>query len=76
MNRIAESLARELDEAMHKDLLKTITDLEHFVFSTSKPYQNAAQQRLDKILKTQEKISQVEKKLQALQVEIQNIRSS
>lgn len=76
MSRIAKSLARELDEAMQKDLSKTIGDLENFVVATSKPYQDAAQQRLDKILETQEKISQVEKKLLALQVEIQNIRLS
>ncbi|CAM8923161.1 unnamed protein product [Rhodiola kirilowii] len=76
VNRIAESLARELDNAMQKDLSKAITDMENFAAITSKPYQDAAQHRLDKALQTQEEISQVEKKLQALQMEIQNLHFS
>uniref|UniRef100_A0A7N0SYC6 G domain-containing protein n=1 Tax=Kalanchoe fedtschenkoi TaxID=63787 RepID=A0A7N0SYC6_KALFE len=76
VNRIAESLARELDEAMQKDLAKAISDLENFVAVTSKPYKNAAQRRIDEVQETQERISQVEKKLQALQIEIQNLHVS
>ncbi|CAM8925635.1 unnamed protein product [Rhodiola kirilowii] len=61
---------------MQKDLSKAITDMENFAAITSKPYQDAAQHRLDKALQTQEEISQVEKKLQALQMEIQNLHFS
>ncbi|OVA06676.1 Thiamine phosphate synthase [Macleaya cordata] len=76
VRRTADAVARELQEAMQKDLLQNIEDLENFVKFISKPYQDAAQQRVDRSLKTQEELTTVQKKLQTLQNEIQNLHIS
>ncbi|KAK2976286.1 hypothetical protein RJ640_019769 [Escallonia rubra] len=72
VKRTADALARELEEAMEKDLLETTESLENFVKLIGKPYQDSAQSRLDKLLRTQDELTHVEEKLKALQVEIQN----
>lgn len=73
VNRIADGLAREVEDAMQKDLLETTGNLGNFVETIGKPYQDAAQQRLDKLLEIQDELSNVEKKLRTLQIEIQNL---
>ena len=72
VNRIADGLAREVEEAMQKDLMKTVGNVENFVRTIGKPYQDAAQKRLDKLLELQEELSNVDKKLRTLRIEIQN----
>uniref|UniRef100_A0A5B7C242 Dynamin N-terminal domain-containing protein n=1 Tax=Davidia involucrata TaxID=16924 RepID=A0A5B7C242_DAVIN len=72
----ADALARELEEAMQKDLLETTENLENFVKLIGKPYQELAQQRVDKLLETQDELTNVEEKLKALQIEIQNLHLS
>ncbi|KAJ9171956.1 hypothetical protein P3X46_015250 [Hevea brasiliensis] len=74
--RIADGLAREVEEAMQKDLLETAANLENFVKTIGKPYQDASQQRLDNLLKVQNELSDVKEKLRTLQVEIQNLHVS
>lgn len=69
---IADTVEQEIVEAMQKDLLMTIKNMEDFVSLVGKPYEEAAQQRLDKLLDTQEQLTIIEKKLQTLQVELQN----
>ncbi|KAF8394426.1 hypothetical protein HHK36_020634 [Tetracentron sinense] len=76
VKRTADALARELEESMQKDLLETIENLKNFVKLTSKPYQVAAQHRLDSLLEIQEELTTVEKQLQTLQIEIQNLHIS
>lgn len=76
VNRIADDLAREVEDAMQKDLFETIDSLEKFVKDIGKPYQDAAQNKLDKLLETQDELSDAQKKLQILQVEIQNLHVS
>ncbi|CAI0448911.1 unnamed protein product [Linum tenue] len=73
VNKIADGLALEVEEAMQKDLSKTVNSLENFVKTIGKPYQDAAQERLDKVLALQSEISSVENKMRTLQVEIQNL---
>ncbi|CAL1382954.1 unnamed protein product [Linum trigynum] len=73
VNKIAVGLALEVEEAMQKDLSETVKNLEKFVKTIGKPYQDAAQERLDKVLVLQSKISKVENKIRTLQVEIQNL---
>lgn len=73
VNKTAEALARELDEAMQKDLMDSITSLESFVKLLGKPYQDAAQETVDRLTGIQDELSSVEKRLQILQVEIQSI---
>lgn len=76
VTRVADALARDLEEAMQKDLSETINKLENYVKIISKPYQDAAQQRLDSLLEIQKELSDTEKKLQKLQIEIQNLHVS
>ncbi|KAK3019606.1 hypothetical protein RJ639_005025 [Escallonia herrerae] len=72
VKRTADALARELEEAMEKDLLETTESLENFVKLIGKPYQDSAQSGLGKLLRTQDELTHIEEKLKALQIEIQN----
>lgn len=72
----ADTLAYELEEAMKKDLTETIENLDAFVKVLSKPYQDEAQNRLNRLGKIQEELSNTEKKLRTLQIEIQNLHVS
>ncbi|KAG1331796.1 putative transmembrane GTPase FZO-like, chloroplastic [Cocos nucifera] len=76
VRRVADSLAREFEDAMEKDLEHSTEKLTHFVEIVSKPYQVAAQQRIDQLLTTQGELENVEQRLQALKVEIQNLHAS
>ncbi|XP_026456540.1 probable transmembrane GTPase FZO-like, chloroplastic [Papaver somniferum] len=76
VRRTADAVARELEEDMRKDLLQNIEDLDNFVKSISKPYQDAAQQRIESLSKTQEELTGIQKKLQNLQFKIQNLHVS
>ncbi|KAJ4968941.1 hypothetical protein NE237_015642 [Protea cynaroides] len=76
VKRTADALARELEEAMQKDLLQTIENLESFVKLISKPYQDEAQHRLDNFLEIQGELTSVEGKLKSLEIEIQNLHLS
>lgn len=71
VSRIADVLAREIEEAMEKDLTDNIKNLENFVTLMGKPYKDAAQDRLDKSMQIQDELTNIEKKLQTLQIEIQ-----
>ncbi|MCL7038402.1 hypothetical protein MKW94_010241, partial [Papaver nudicaule] len=76
VRRTADAVARELEEDMRKDLLQNTKDLDNFVNSISKPYQDSAQQRIDSLSKTQEELTGMQKKLQNLQFKIQNLHVS
>ncbi|KAI5597175.1 hypothetical protein BDE02_02G050300 [Populus trichocarpa] len=76
VNRIADGLAGEVEEAMQKDLMETVGNLENFVKTIGKPYQDAAQKRLGKLLDLQEELSNVDKKHRTLRIEIQNVHVS
>ncbi|XP_062144276.1 probable transmembrane GTPase FZO-like, chloroplastic isoform X1 [Alnus glutinosa] len=73
VRRSADAMASELEEAMQKDLLEAINNVENFVNIVSRPYQDAAQHRLDKLLEIDQELSDVEKEMQGLQSEIQNL---
>ncbi|TKY52619.1 transmembrane GTPase FZO [Spatholobus suberectus] len=72
----ADTLAYELEEAMKKDLTEAIANLDTYVKVLSKPYQDEAQNRLNRLVEIQEELSNVEKKLRTLQIEIQNLHVS
>ncbi|KAL5068216.1 hypothetical protein RYX36_019103 [Vicia faba] len=72
----ADTLAYELEEAMKRDLTEAIENLDTNVRVIGKPYQDQAQNRLNKLVEIQEEISNIEKKLRTLQVEIQNLHVS
>ena len=73
---IADAVGQEIEEAMQKDLSATIKNMDDFVALIGKPYEEAAQQKLDNLLGTQEQLVDIEKKLQALQIELQNLHLS
>lgn len=73
MKRTADSFSRKLEEAMEKDLLETTTSLTNFVALVGKPYQETAQDRVNKLLGTLDELAAIEKKLETLQIEIQNL---
>ena len=60
---------------MEKDLLEATQNLENFVKLIGKPYQDLAKHRLDELLKMEEKLTNAEKKLETLRIEIQNLHS-
>ncbi|KAF3436303.1 hypothetical protein FNV43_RR23395 [Rhamnella rubrinervis] len=76
VKRTADGLARELEEAMQKDLLEAIENMEKFVDIVAEPYQEVAQHKLEKLRGIQNELSNVEKGLQTLQVDIQNLHVS
>lgn len=76
VKRTADGLARELEEAMQKDLLETTRNVEDFVKLIGKPYQVRAQNRLDELLATAEELTIIEKKLKSLRIDIQNLHVS
>lgn len=76
VKKTADALARELEEAMQKDLSEALDNVESFVKVIAKPYQDAAQNKIEKLLAIQAEISNIEKELQRLQVEIQNLHVS
>ncbi|XP_068658902.1 probable transmembrane GTPase FZO-like, chloroplastic isoform X2 [Aristolochia californica] len=73
VKRVADSLARELEEAMLKDFSQAIEDLQHFVEFIGQPYQEAAQDKLNRLVDVQEELSNVDKKTKAIQIEVQNL---
>ena len=73
VRKSADALATELEEAMQKDLLEAIDNIESFVKIVAQPYQDAAQQRVDRLLEIQHEISDVEEEIQTLNGEIQNL---
>ncbi|CAH9081216.1 unnamed protein product [Cuscuta europaea] len=73
VKRAADGLARQIEEAMRKDLLETTLYLEELVRVISKPYQEAAQHKLDKLSATADELAKIETKLKTLQSEIQNL---
>lgn len=76
VKRKADTLAYELEEAMKKDFTEAIGNLDTFVKVLSKPYQEQVQNRLDKLGEIQKELSDIDKKLRTLQIEIQNLHVS
>ncbi|KAK4493513.1 hypothetical protein RD792_005559 [Penstemon davidsonii] len=76
VRRTADALARQLEEAMQKDVLETTNSLNDFVTLIGKPYQDIAQDRVNKLLDTLAELTAIGKELQTLQIEIQNFHVS
>ncbi|KAK7277640.1 hypothetical protein RJT34_22655 [Clitoria ternatea] len=76
VKRKADTLAYELEEAMKRDFTEALENLDSFVKVLSKPYQVEAQNRLNRLVAIQEELSNVEKKLRTLQIDIQNLHVS
>ncbi|KAK6141402.1 hypothetical protein DH2020_024850 [Rehmannia glutinosa] len=76
VRRTVDALARELEEAMQKDLLETTNSLNSFVTLIGKPYQEIAQDRVNKLLGTLDELKAIEGQIETLQIEIQNLHVS
>lgn len=76
VNKVADALAQQLEDAMQKDLSDATNNLVNFVNIVAKPYREEAQLRLDRLLGIQKELSDIRSRLQLLQVEIDNIHVS
>uniref|UniRef100_A0A0E0DR34 G domain-containing protein n=1 Tax=Oryza meridionalis TaxID=40149 RepID=A0A0E0DR34_9ORYZ len=76
IGKAAEKLSSKVDEAIQQDISRSANQLVHFVETVSKPYQDACQQKIDWLQGVQGELSTVERKLQTLKVEIQNLHES
>ncbi|GAB4840767.1 hypothetical protein Ancab_021529 [Ancistrocladus abbreviatus] len=72
VKRIADAVRHEVEEAMQNDLAEAIENVEKYVQVIAKPYQEATQERVDQLLEIEGELENVEKKLQSLQIELQN----
>ncbi|XP_010474935.1 PREDICTED: probable transmembrane GTPase FZO-like, chloroplastic isoform X1 [Camelina sativa] len=73
VNKVADALAQQLEDAMQKDLSDATNNLVNFVNIVAKPYREEAQLRLDHLLGIQKELSDIRSKLQLLQVDIDNL---
>ncbi|KAJ4867877.1 FZO-like [Raphanus sativus] len=73
VNKVADALAQQLEDAMQKDLSEATNNLVNFVNIVAKPYREEAQLRLDRLLGIQKELSDIRSKLQLLKVEIDNL---
>ncbi|GMH02685.1 hypothetical protein Nepgr_004524 [Nepenthes gracilis] len=76
VKRIADAVACEVEGAMEEELSETIKELNNLVQVMGKPYQEAAQDRVDKLAEIQGELSDVGRKLLSLQIELQNFHLS
>ncbi|ESQ36613.1 hypothetical protein EUTSA_v10006729mg [Eutrema salsugineum] len=73
VNKVADALAQQLEDAMQKDLSDATNNLVNFVNIVAKPYREEAQLRLDRLLGIQKKLSDMRSRLHLLEVEIDNL---
>ncbi|KAL9251751.1 putative transmembrane GTPase FZO-like, chloroplastic [Drosera capensis] len=73
---IADTVTAEIEEAMQKQLSATVKSLQNFVQDIGKPYREAAQERIDELVELQGELTNVEGKLNSLQIELQNFHLS
>ncbi|XP_076942044.1 putative transmembrane GTPase FZO-like, chloroplastic [Bidens hawaiensis] len=76
VKRMADNLARKLEEAMQKDLLETTDSLENYVKFVGKPYQEVAQSKLDELVMIQNELTKMEERIKRLQIDVQNLHLS
>ncbi|KAH7677071.1 Dynamin GTPase protein [Dioscorea alata] len=76
VRRVADGLARDIDDAMQKDLAQATDKLAQFVEVISKPYQDAAQDNVNRLLEIQEELGSIEQKMWAMKVRIQSLNDS
>ncbi|KAI4304502.1 hypothetical protein MLD38_039999 [Melastoma candidum] len=76
VNKRVDALAREVEEAMQRDLSDAVRNLENFVDAVCKPYQEEAQSRLDNLLAKQKELSNVAERIWVLRRDIQNLHIS
>uniref|UniRef100_A0A1J3I5A0 Uncharacterized protein in xynA 3'region n=1 Tax=Noccaea caerulescens TaxID=107243 RepID=A0A1J3I5A0_NOCCA len=76
VNKVADALAQQLEDAMQKDLSDAKNNLVNFVNIVAKPYREEAQLRLDRLLGIEKEVSDIRSRLHLLEVEIDNIHVS
>lgn len=72
VTKVADALAKEIEDAMKEDLSVAMEKLKTFVELTGKPYQQAAQNKIDRLSEIQSELDSTRQKLQGLKTEIQN----
>ncbi|GAB2293631.1 hypothetical protein Dimus_027844 [Dionaea muscipula] len=72
VKRIADTVCKEVEGMMQIELSETMKSLENYVQDIGKPYREAVQERVDKLVEIQGELTNVERKLHNLQIELQN----
>ncbi|KAJ3688020.1 hypothetical protein LUZ61_017184 [Rhynchospora tenuis] len=75
IEKVANALSQEVEQAMKNDLIQSTEKLAQFVKFISKPYRDAARQKIERLELTQAELTSMGQKLQDLKVEIQNIHA-
>lgn len=73
VRRTADGLGRELEEAMQKDVMEAISNMEKYVNLVGKPYEEVMQSKVDRISDTLDELTEMQNKVKSLQREIQNL---
>ncbi|GAB2262601.1 hypothetical protein Droror1_Dr00003598 [Drosera rotundifolia] len=76
VKHIADTITAEIEEAMQKELSDTVKSLQNFVGDIGKPYREAALERVDELVELQGELTNVERKLNSLQIQLQNFHLS
>lgn len=75
VRRAADSLARQVEEAMKEDLERSLKSLRTEVENLTAPYLSAAEERLTRVGILQEELHKLDSELKRLRQSVQNIGS-
>lgn len=75
IEKVADALTQEVEQAMKKDLIQSTEKLAQFVKSISKPYRDAALQKIERLELIQAELANKGQKIQNLKVDIQNLHA-
>lgn len=75
MRRAADSLARQIEEAMKDDLQRSIHAVRAEVENLTAPYLSAAEEKLSRVEILQQELHKLDSELKRLRQSVQNIGS-
>jgi hypothetical protein len=75
VNQVADSLARQIEDAMKSDLEQSIETVRAEVEILTRPYRRAAEEELARVAGFQEQLEIVELELKRLRQRVQNVGS-
>lgn len=73
VNQVADSLARQIEDAMKSDLEQSIETVRAEVEILTRPYRRAAEEELARVAGFQEQLERVELELKRLRQRVQNV---
>ena len=73
VRRVADSFARQIEEAMEDDLQRSIDSVKAEVETLTAPYLHAAEDKLRRVEVLQEELQELDSELKRLRQSVQNI---